>query len=135
MSIFDMSLEITILKLQPHLLGVNELNQLPEYLPSWVHQSIQRTLNANIKVSLSLSLALSLSSPLTLGIVGSYVTNGNFQQFPYTTDSLFAQAGTFTSILFIGVIAMPFLFQYLNSNENKQQSAMIFAAPNCKDLN
>ena len=84
--------------------------------------------------SLSLSLSLSLSSPPTLGIVGWYVTDGNFHQFPYTTDSLFAQAGTFTSILFIGVIAMPFLFQYLNSNENKQQSAMIFAAQNCKDL-
>ena len=86
-------------------------------------------------LSLSLALSLSLSSPLTLGIVGSYVTDGNFHQFPYTTDSLFAQAGTFTSILFIGVIAMPFLFQYLNSNENKQQSAVIFAAQNCKDLN
>ena len=32
------------------------------------------------------------------------------------------------SILFIGVIVMLFLFQYLNSNENKQQSAMILAA-------
>ena len=71
---------------------------------------------------------VSLSSPLTLGIVGSYVTNGNFHQFPYTTDSLFAQAGTFTSILFIGVIVMPFVLQYLNSNENKQQSAIILAA-------
>ena len=30
---------------------------------------------------------------------------------------------------------MPFLFQYRNSNENKQQSAMIFAAQKCKDLN
>ena len=49
MSVFDRSLEITILKLQPHLLGANELNQLPEYLHSWVHQSIQRTLNAKIK--------------------------------------------------------------------------------------
>ena len=56
------------------------------------------------------------------------MTDGNFHQFPYTTDSLYAQAGTFTSILFIGVIVMPFLFQYLNSNENKQQSAMILAA-------
>ena len=94
--------------------------------------------NTECKYKVSLSPLLSfplLSSPLTLGIVGSYVTDGNFHQFPYTTDSLFAQAGTFTSILFIGVIAMPFLLQYLNSNENKQQSAMIFAAQNCKDLN
>ena len=94
------------------------------------HEVIDALYNETLAVLLVFWLAdLSLSlSPHTLGILGSYVTDGNFHQFPYTTDSLFAQAGTFTSILFIGVIAMSFLLQYLNSNENKQQSAMILAA-------